>query len=109
MDTVLKEPALLFPKYWLQIQFLHGESDSEFSRRSESDPDPFNLNPDKLGCFILDGCSFHYAHIRISHFDLFKAYGYIERFVKSKKNRKRPGKDQFYIKRSQHVLSYHLI
>ena len=53
--------------------------------------------------FILDGCSFHYAHTRV---DLLKAFAYIERVVKSDFF---PEKDLVYIIRAQREISNHLI
>ena len=47
-----------------------------------------------------------YGELEIRGFDLFKAFVYIERDVKSDFFF---GKDLFYTLRAQHVLSYHLI
>ena len=57
---------------------------------------------------ILDASSEHGAHIwsKFRNFDFFKAFGYIERVVKSYFF---SGKDLFYFIRAQRVMNYHLI
>ena len=57
--------------------------------------------------WLLISVSAHMEYIR--HFDLLKAFGNIERTIKSEKDvGKDVGKDLFYIIRAQHVPSYHL-
>ena len=66
------------------------------------------LNIRRIMVFILDGCSFHYAHIR-SKSGIFSCWRHLDTSKESSDPIFSLGKDIFYIIRAHHVLSYNLI